>query len=83
MDIHDVHYIYTFVCCLNLHAYIYQDIVPKIHFAITIYLLFFSNFNLAYFQSVPEWLRLEALVFFLYFCYKKKYTHVPSVKFGI
>lgn len=43
----------------------------------------FSNFNLAYFQSVPEWLRLEAWVFFLYFCYKKKYTHVPSVKFWI
>lgn len=41
MDIHDVHYIYTFVCCLNLHAYIDQDIVPKIHFATTIYLLFF------------------------------------------
>lgn len=43
----------------------------------------FSNFNLAYFQSVSEWLRLEAWVFFLYFCYKKKYTHVPSVKFWI
>lgn len=83
MDIHDVHYIYTFVCCLNLHAYIDQDIVPKIHFCNHHIPVVFSNFNLAYCQSVPEWLRLEAWVFFLYFCYKKKYTHVPSVKFWI